>query len=256
MPYLFKDTEMAARRLHLVAEVFAPSSRTFLQQVVERAPEVAFDLGCGPGYTTRLLAEVTQCACAIGLDSSEHFLSLAREQAPPNLSFVRHNVTEVPFPMGAGDLIFCRLLLTHLRDPLSALARWETQLHTDGVLLVEEVEWIQTEHPLLRRYLEIQAALLRQQGNELYVGPLLTQYRASDDLRSLLSRVFSLPVSTTQAAKMFSMNLLSWKGHPFIRQQYGTVIDDIEQGLQELASHADSEGQNIWGMRQLAYVRK
>lgn len=79
MPYLFQDTERAARRLHLVADVFAFSSRPFLHTEVGAAPKIVIDLGCGPGYTTRLLAEVTQCAQAISLDSSEHFLSQALE---------------------------------------------------------------------------------------------------------------------------------------------------------------------------------
>jgi len=256
MPYLFKDTERAARRLQIVADVFAFSSRPFLQTVVGAAPEVAVDLGCGPGHTTRLLAEVTQCARAIGLDSSEYFLSQARRNAPAHLSFVRHDVTEIPFPTGAGDLIFSRLLLTHLRDPLSVVERWGMQLRPQGFLLSEEVEWIRTEHPLLRRYLEIQAALLRQQANELYIGPMLSQHQVDDGLRRRLSRVYHVPVSTAQAATMFSMNLPSWKHHPFIQQQYGAIIDQLEQDLQTLAAHATSEGENVWGMRQLAYERK
>jgi SAM-dependent methyltransferase len=255
MSYLFQDTERAARRLHVVANVFAFSSRPFLQAVVGAAPEVVVDLGCGPGYTTRLLAEVTQCDRAIGLDSSEHFLSLARGNAPAHLSFVRHDVTQIPFPTGPGDLIFCRLLLTHLRDPLSVLERWGTQLRPQGYLLVEEVEWIRTEQPLLRQYLEIQATLLRQQANELYIGPMLERHLVGNQLQRRLSRVFAVPVSTTQAATMFSMNLPSWKYHPFIQQRYGTVIDQLERELQTLATHATSEGENVWGMRQLAYER-
>lgn len=256
MSYLFKDTERAARRLHIVADVFASSSRSFLQTVIGTTPEVAIDLGCGPGYTTRLLAEVTQCTQAIGIDSSEYFLSLAKHNAPAHLSFVLHDVTEIPFPTEAGDLIFSRLLLTHIQDPLSVLQRWGTQLRSQGFLLVEEVEWIQTEHPLLRQYLEIQAILLRQQMNELYIGSRLQQQQVDDGLRCCLSRVYHVPVSTTQAATMFSMNLPSWKHHPFIQQQYGDIIDQLERDLQMLAIHATSEGENVWGMRQLAYKRK
>lgn len=255
MSYLFKDTDKAAHRLRLLADVFAFSSRPFLQTVIGTAPELVVDLGCGPGYTTRLLAEITQGARIIGLDNSEYFLSLARRNAPAHLSFARHDVTQTPFPAGPGDLIFCRMLLTHLRDPLSVLGRWGTQLRPQGFLLVEEVEWIQTEHSLLRRYLEIQAALFRQQANELYIGPRLQQYQGNDRLKRRLSRVYHLPVSTAQVATMFSMNLPSWKNHPFIQQQYGTIIDQMEQDLQALATTATSEGENIWGMRQLAYER-
>lgn len=136
------------------------------------------------------------------------------------------------------------------------LERWGTQPHPQGFLLVEEVEWIQTEHSLLRRYLEIQTALLREQANELYIGPKLEQSRGNDRLKRRLSRVSPLPVSTAQAARMFALNLPSWKNHPFIQQQYGTIIDQVEHDLQALATNATSEGENVWGMRQLAYERK
>lgn len=255
MSYLFQDTERAARRLHIVADVFAASSRLLLQTVVDTVPEIAVDLGCGPGYTTFLLAEVTQCRRAIGLDSSEYFLSLARRTAQPQLSFVRHDVTQIPFPTGLCDLIFCRLLVTHLPEPLSVLERWSTQLRSQGVLLLEEVEWIQTEHPLLRRYLEIQADLLRQQANELYIGPKLEQYQVQRTFERRLSRVYHVPVSTTQAARMFSMNLPAWKHHPFIQQHYRTTIDYIEQELQVLARQITEGGENMWGMRQIVYKK-
>jgi trans-aconitate 2-methyltransferase len=180
MPYLFADSDMAVHRLRVLADVFAVSSRAFLQNVVSTTPQIAIDLGCGPGYTTHLLADTTRCTRAIGLDSSERFLALAAQSATERVSFVHHNVMQLPFPTGQSDLIFCRLLLTHLQDPASALERWATQLRPQGCLLVEEVEWIRTEHPLLRRYLEIQAALLRRQANELYIGPRLEQQRVSD----------------------------------------------------------------------------
>jgi trans-aconitate 2-methyltransferase len=255
MSYLFTDSDIAAQRLRVLADVFAVSSRAFMQDVVSVAPQVAVDLGCGPGYTTHLLADTTHCAQAIGLDSSDRFLALAAQSTTEHISFAHHDITQIPFPTGQSDLIFCRFLLTHLQDPASVIERWATQLRSQGLLLVEEVEWIRTEHSLLRRYLEIQAALLRQQANELYIGPRLEQQQVNDGnrLRRRLSRVYHLPVSTRQAAIMFAMNLPSWKQHPFIQQQYGTIIDQIERDLRELAKTPISGSEIEWGMRQLAY---
>lgn len=255
MSYLFKDSDKAAQRLRVLADVFATSSRAFMQDVVSTAPQVAVDLGCGPGYTTHLLADTTHCAQAIGLDSSERFIALAAQSVTERISFVRHDVTQIPFPTGQSDLIFCRLLLTHLQDPTSVIERWTTQLRPQGFLLAEEVEWIRPEHPLLRRYLEIQAALFRQQANELYIGPTLEQQQMNDGIRRRLSRIYHLPVSTRQAATMFSMNLPSWKHHPFIQQQYGTIIDQLERDLRELAETPTSGSEIEWGLRQLAYER-
>jgi hypothetical protein len=59
--YAFGDSTPAARRLALLAEVFEPTSRAFLDHVGTRLagpPGLAVDLGCGPGHTTRLLSSV------------------------------------------------------------------------------------------------------------------------------------------------------------------------------------------------------
>ncbi len=256
MSYLFQDTGRAALRLQILADVFAPSSRVFMQDIVSRVPQLAVDLGCGPGYTTRLLVDTTRCVRAIGLDNSEHFLTLARRNATQRISFVRHDVTQVPFPIEKSDLISCRFLLTHLRDPQSMIERWATQLHPQGLLLIEEVDWIQTEHSLFRTYLDIVAAMLEQQANQLYIGPLLDKLQMGNGLTRRVSRVYHLPVSMVQAATLFYLNIQSWKNQSFIQGHYSTsMIEQLEYDLRELVRTSTSEGKIEWGLRQLAYDR-
>lgn len=256
MSYLFGDSDRAAQRLRVLADVFATSSRPFLQGMTETPPQLALDLGCGPGYSTRLLADATQCARAIGLDNSERFITLAGRSATEHLSFIRHDVTRVPFPTGASDLIYCRMLLTHLRDPQSLIERWATQLRPGGLLLIEEVEWIRTDQPSLRAYLEILGALLEQQGSRLYIGAQLDAMQPGGGLSRRMSWVSILPVSTAQAATMFSLNIVSWKDQPFIQQHYGAnFIKQLEDALQKLAKTSTSRGEVRWGVRQLAYER-
>jgi SAM-dependent methyltransferase len=256
MAYLFQDTARAARRLQVLADVFAPSSRAFMQDIVSSVPQLAVDLGCGPGYTTRLLVDTTRCVRAIGLDNSEHFITLAHRNATERMSFVRHDITQVPFPIEQSDLISCRFLLTHLREPQSVIERWTTQLRPQGLLLLEEVDWIQTEHALFRTYLDIVAAMLEQQANQLYIGPLLDKLQMGNGLRRRLSRVYHLPVSTVQAAILFYLNIQSWKNQPFIQGHYATsMIEQLEDDLRELVKTSTSEGEIEWGLRQLAYDR-
>ena len=256
MSYLFQDTARAARRLQVLADVFTPSSRAFIQDIVSRTPQRAVDLGCGPGYTTRLLVDSTRCVRAIGLDTSEHFLTLARRNAPERMSFVRHDVTQVPFPIEQSDLISCRFLLTHLREPQSVIERWATQLRPQGLLLLEEVEWIRTEHPLFHTYLDIVAAMLEHQANQLYIGLLLDKMQMGNRLRRRVSRVYHLPVSTGRASTLFYLNIQSWKDQPFIQGHYSaSMIQQLEDELGELAESSRSEGEIEWGLRQLAYDR-
>ena len=57
MQYLFGDSDIAARRLEVLAEVFAEPTRAFFLEAVPKRPRLAVDLGCGPGYTTHLLRD-------------------------------------------------------------------------------------------------------------------------------------------------------------------------------------------------------
>src|ERR1700737_4933916 len=102
--YVFGDTDVAARRLDLVAETWASPSGAFLREEVRNRPRLALDLGCGPGHTTRLVASTTGAAKTIGLDSSEAFIARARADAPERVAFLHHDVMALPFPRGGATL--------------------------------------------------------------------------------------------------------------------------------------------------------
>jgi hypothetical protein len=59
--YLFGDGDAAARRLELLARLFDAPTRAFVRQAGAGRRGLAFDLGCGPGFTTHLLADELEC---------------------------------------------------------------------------------------------------------------------------------------------------------------------------------------------------
>ena len=89
--YLFGDSDSAAERLRLLAYIFAPEIRSFLSQVPPQ-PRLAIDLGCGPGFTTRLIAETLKARETVGLDTSERFLTMARSAPADGVTFARHDI--------------------------------------------------------------------------------------------------------------------------------------------------------------------
>jgi trans-aconitate 2-methyltransferase len=98
--------------------------------------------------------------------------------------------------------------------------------------------------------------MLEQQANQLYIGPFLDTMQVGDGLKRRMSRVYRLPVSTKQAATMFSMNIPSWKNQPFVQERYGlNTIEQLERDLGELTQTSTGEGEIIWGMRQIGYER-
>lgn len=255
MSYAFTHTERAAQRLQVLADVYAASTSRFLHECANQVPSLAVDLGCGPGYTTHLLANELRAKHTIGLDLSPDFINLAQRTAASHVSFACHDITSVQFPTEPANLLYCRFLLTHLQHPQLIIERWATQLQPGGRLLIEEVEWIHTQHALLAHYLEIVAAMLAHQANALYIGPTLESLTRKSTLHIENSRVQTIKVTTAQAAMMFWMNIQSWKYQPFITNRYPSdLINSMEEDLRILAHTSHRDDEIVWGLRQLALV--
>ena len=260
MTYLFGDTELAARRLGVLARVFEPPSRDFLgawrggrggldPQLIH--PTV-IDLGCGPGHTTRLLATVLERP-VIGLDNSDAFLFEARRLGPTRVTFQPHDITDVAFPTPPAHLLYSRFLLTHLPDIAAVLASWRANLRPGGWLLLEEPEWIATEVEPFRVYLELVARSLRARGTELYIGPRLAERAAAGGFDAALDRVFEHAVTDRDAATMFAWNLPTVRSAPQVAESCPAAELDALQGeLDELAHLTGPRTRIRWGLRQLA----
>ncbi len=248
--YTYGDTDVAAERLRLLAEVFGPTTRAFLRRAELENPRLALDLGCGPGHTTRLVAETLRPTRTVGLDRSEAFVERAKVGAPSGIEFFRHDVTVVPFPTGDADLIHCRLLLAHLPDPVEVVFRWSCELTIGGLLLLDELEEVSSKEPAVEAYLrEVAEPVVARQGASLIAGPLLhamadppTSARLADDVVT-----FSPPAAAS--ARIFSMNLavLVERGEAEPRPDLADALDRIADG--RVAAPV------VWRVRQLAFRR-
>jgi trans-aconitate 2-methyltransferase len=253
--YTFGDTDIAARRLSLLDQVFGPASRALLTEVVRRPPSLAYDLGCGPGHTTAMIAEVTAAGRTVGLDRSPAYVARARSGAPDRIEFACHDVRTVPFPAGPADLIYGRLLLAHLADPVAAVLGWATQLARGGLVVLDEIEWIDATNPVLRAHLKLADALVAAGGARMQAGPLLSSLPGDGRLRLRLARITEVPVPTATAAAMFSMNLAAIGERPAELGLCGTAeLRELRDSLAELTT-SPAAGQISWGMHQAAYSR-
>ena len=113
-------------------------------------PRLAVDLGCGPGWSTKLVRAELGPLRTVGLDSSERYISEARHRNGSDLEFEVHDVARAPFPVLSPTLLFCRFLLTHLSPLAQVLAGWASIAAPGAMLLVHETETLETEHHTLR----------------------------------------------------------------------------------------------------------
>ncbi|WP_238440030.1 MULTISPECIES: trans-aconitate 2-methyltransferase, partial [unclassified Frankia] len=237
---------------------------------------LAVDLGCGPGHTTRLLAAATGAARTVGLDASTAFVATAVGTEPvtaqggglsadgaAELAFLRHDVSRMPFPAQAreADVVYARLLLPHLVDVTDAIGGWITQVAPHGLLLLDEVESIDTDQPALATYLDHARQLLAARGTTLHAGRLvntalhdLAAHSAGSSFEVEYNATEPVRPSVPTAAEMFGLNLAVWRVDPLYRDRQ-PELDRLAADLAALAAGPEHDGHITWTMRRVAVRR-
>jgi SAM-dependent methyltransferase len=81
------------------------------------------EVGCGMGLLTECVARAAPTATVVGIEQLPEQLARAPqgEAAPENLRFIQADAHHLPFGDGSFDIVYCRFVLEHLRDPAAAL---------------------------------------------------------------------------------------------------------------------------------------
>ncbi|HET7792750.1 MAG TPA: methyltransferase domain-containing protein, partial [Rhizobacter sp.] len=90
-------------------------ARELLARVPLQAPQLVFDLGCGPGNSTELLVERFPNAEVVGTDNSEPMLVEARARLP-RCRFELSDIASWQAPV-APDLIYTNAALQLVGGP-------------------------------------------------------------------------------------------------------------------------------------------
>jgi SAM-dependent methyltransferase len=254
--YLFGESDLAARRLFKLAEVFEPSSRSFLlSSASPPKPHCAYDLGCGPGFTTQLIARTLHAENTVGLDNADRFIELAQQHPSAGVAFHKHDITRVPFPQGPAEIVYARFVLAHVANAAALVDAWATQLLPGGRLLLEEVEWIETSIPAFRLYLDTVEAMLADNGSQLYAGRVLEGLNPKG-ARPLRNQRVEFAVANCDAAAMFVPNIATWKSELFIGTRHSPAeIETLTAELQAQLESCASESDIRWTMRQAEFER-
>ncbi|MBX8475101.1 class I SAM-dependent methyltransferase [Pseudomonas capsici] len=134
-------TAVTVGHYNQVAEDFREGTRdhdvsqniaALLRHIQGPTPWQILDFGCGPGRDLKTLSAMGHVA--VGLDGSEHFVRMAREDS--GCEVLHQNFLELDLPVARFDGIFANAVLFHI--PKQELPRVLRQLHAtlkpDGVL--------------------------------------------------------------------------------------------------------------------------
>jgi len=248
--YTFGTGSIAAERLQYLNDFFNPGSRAFIAQILDKSANTIIDLGCGPGFTTNMLYEVTNCPNIYGFDNAGHFIELAKNNFE-NLNFIKCDVTDVPFLVKA-DAIYSRFLLSHFEQIEIIVNNWINQLNTNGILLIDEMENIETDIDVFNRYLVVNNGLVKSQNANLYIGNVLNNltYQAEN----IYNKCDAIRLKNWEAATLFYMNTISiWENEPYVLD----ILSDrekkeISDELLSLKNNKTEKSSVTWKMRRIA----
>lgn len=247
--YTFGTSSTAASRLEETAKYFNPLAADLIQRFVSIPCDKAIDIGCGPGFTTNMLAAAANCRKTYGVDKSREFLDIATQRFA-NCTFVEHDVAQVPFPVTA-DVMYARFVLCHLREPLKLVAQWITQLNSRGILFVDEIDAVDTDLEVFKRYLAMAEGMIAAQGGCLYVGKALesADYKAD----TLVNESVLLRVPNHRAASWFLPNTQTvWNEDKYVLEHLSPKERvAIGSELDRLKTTRDSRSDIAWRLRRL-----
>ena len=250
--YTFGDNLRASARLRRLAEMYDAESRELLRRSGINAPRLAVDLGCGPGWSTRLLQDALKPGRTVGLDASPAFVEEARTRHGAGLEFKVHDIASVPFPIDSPDVMFCRFMLTHLRSLGEVLSAWAGVAARGGLLVVHETESLEASHPALRLYYRLLEEMQRHHGQTLQVGAVLENAFAGSGWRLVESerRVLEKPASAM--AELHLANLRTLREDEYARRAFDSdEIAALETSLERITSRREAGGVVVNAARQI-----
>ncbi|MEE6146334.1 class I SAM-dependent methyltransferase [Bacillus cereus] len=251
--YSLGDSNIAANRLKLINDMFNLSTRRFLRENASINPKVAIDLGCGPGLTTKSIKEELKPFKLIGIDISDFYVNKANQES--DIAFIKWDTTEMPLPYAPANLIYARFLLAHLPNIEEAITKWHGCLAEDGLLMIEDTEWISSEEKVFKEYHALVEETIKNSGGKLYIGNGISEIASYNDRKVITNQIVEVQPPIELAAKAFKLNLEVLKNTEFVKKNYDQkYIADLLKSIQDVAENPMNYDKNLgskWGIRQI-----
>jgi SAM-dependent methyltransferase len=235
--YTFGDSDLAAARLRLLARVFEPGSSSLLARQGGVSGELSLDLGSGPGFTTRLLAEHARTERVVGIEQSPKLLEQATAlHGSERVSFQLADVSQ-PLPTPPAALLYSRFLLTHLNNPAEVIRGWARAAAPGALLILEETAALVGEHPVFPRYYALVERMQAHYGQRMYIGRELAVLAECPEWTCVSAEIPVFPLPAADMARLHFMNVGSWANDPFARDNYGEAeLREIGLELERIAT--------------------
>ena len=122
----------------------AAQREEFVRALAPRPGERVLDVGCGPGFLARKVAEAVGPEGAVrGIDISESLLAVARGHCAdlPWVELTKSDATQLPYPDADFDAVISTQVLEFVPDVDTALAQVRRVLRPGGRAVIVDTDW-------------------------------------------------------------------------------------------------------------------
>jgi SAM-dependent methyltransferase len=241
--YTIRGGRADADRLARQAHVMASATAAFLSRVGVSAGWQCLDVGCGDGQVTLELARaVGPDGRVVGIDIDESALAIARDaaqRAGVSAEFVCAEAAQ-PFASDAFDLVYSRLLLSHLAEPVAALRAMSSAARVGRWVAVEDLftGTLRSDPPVaaLDRLQDVYSATVRVHGGDPTIGPRLPVLLAHAGLDDVREFTVENPMTATED-KLFLAELVDNMRETMLAGQAATAaeLDAIRAEIEDAA---------------------
>ncbi len=178
--YVIRGGVDGRERLRVLARVMRPATTDLLSRAGIATGMSCLDVGCGGGDVSAELARlVGPGGRVLGIDLDPTKVELASaEAAQAGTPWLAYRVAAIGDDVaGDHDLVYCRFVLTHLRDPTAAVAWMLARLRPGGILIVEDIDFrghfCEPPSAAFARFVELYEQVVRRNGADPEIGPRL-----------------------------------------------------------------------------------
>lgn len=134
------NTGPEAYEQYLVPRMFAPRAETLLERGELQDGDRVLDVACGTGIVARrAAARVGESGSVLGVDLNGAMLDVARAASSEHQHLIewrQGDATDLSFPDGSFDTVFCQQALQFIPEPEAALREMHRVLAPDGRLAI------------------------------------------------------------------------------------------------------------------------
>lgn len=262
--YIIRGGIEGRERLRLLSRVMRPATLEYFERAGIAPGSVCLDAGCGGGDVTLDLARLAgPRGRVIGIDIDDTKLEVARAEAAQtglaNVEFRHALIGNGEIGEASFDVIYCRFVLTHLRDPEGALREMMAALRPNGKLLTADIDctgyfWY-PDNEAQRRFLELYVQTVRRRGGDPDIGLRLADLLRQAGFEGIQLNIFQ-PAGLEGEAKLVPPLTMENIADAVIAEGLSTAeeIHRIATELYEFASAPDTIAglpriMEVWGRK-------